>query len=164
MKLTPLDIEQRRFKMRFRGLDTKEVQVFLELVADEFKNLMDEMNSLKEELRNKTREIEEYKEREKVFKDTIINAQKIMEEMKSNAEKEAHLLISEAEVKAEKILNSAHNRLAQIHEDIRELKRQRTQFETKLRSLIESHLKLLEVEKTEGEEEFEDKLKFLKKD
>ncbi|HIC90464.1 MAG TPA: DivIVA domain-containing protein [Syntrophaceae bacterium] len=133
-------------------------------MADEFKNLMDEMNSLKEELRNKTREIEEYKEREKVFKDTIINAQKIMEEMKSNAEKEAHLLISEAEVKAEKILNSAHNRLAQIHEDIRELKRQRTQFETKLRSLIESHLKLLEVEKTEGEEEFEDKLKFLKKD
>jgi len=87
MKLTPLDIEQRHFKVRFRGSDTKEVQVFLGLVADEFKSLIDKINSLKEELRNKTREIEEYKEREKVFKDTMVNAQKIIEEMKNNAEK-----------------------------------------------------------------------------
>lgn len=164
MKLTPLDIEQRRFKMRFRGLDTKEVQVFLELVADEFNNLIDEISSLKKELRNNTREMEEYKEREKVLRDTMVNAQKIVEEMKNNAEKEAHLLISEAEVKAEKLLNSAHSRLTQIHEDIGELKRQRTQFETRLRSLVESHLKLLEAEKTEGEEELEEKLKFLKRD
>lgn len=164
MKLTPLDIEQRHFKVRFRGLDTKEVRIFLELVADEFKSLIDKINSLKEELRNKTREIEEYKEKEKVFKDTMVNAQKIIEEMKNNAEKEAHLLISEAEVKAEKLLNSAHSRLTQIHEDIRELKRQRTQFETKLRSLVEAHLKLLEAENTEDGEEVEEKLKFLKKD
>ena len=38
-------------------------------------------------------------------------------------------LPADAEVKAEKILNRAHSRLSQLHEDIAELKRQRVQIE-----------------------------------
>jgi cell division initiation protein len=88
-----------------------------------------------------------------------------VEQMKINAEKEAKLLVSEAEVKAERILNNAHNRLAQIHEDIAELKRQRTQFELKLRATIETYQKMLDMHKEEeaGAEDLESKLKFFKK-
>jgi cell division initiation protein len=164
MRLTPLDIEQRGFKIRFRGFDTKEVQGFLELIADEFKRLMDEVNSLKEALSNKVKEIEAYKREEESLKESVVNAQNIIKEMKGNAEKEAQLIVSEAELKAEKILNSAHTGLLQIREDISELKRQRIQFEMKLRSLIEAHLKLLDLENTEAEEEVESKLTSLNKD
>ena len=67
--------------------------------------------------------------------------------MKDNARKSAELIIAEAEVKAEKILNNAHNRLAQLHEDISELKRQRTQIEVQIGSIVEAHSKLLELSK-----------------
>jgi cell division initiation protein len=85
--------------------------------------------------------------------------------MKVNAQKESKLLVSEAEVKAERILNNAHNRLAQIHEDIAELKRQRTQFELKLRATIETYQKMLDMQKEEEAEaaDLESKLKFFTK-
>ncbi|MGD9184667.1 MAG: DivIVA domain-containing protein, partial [Desulfobacterales bacterium] len=68
-------------------------------------------------------------------------------QMKENAQKSAELIVAEAEVKAEKILNKAHNRLAQLHEDIAELKRQRMQIEVQISSVIEAHGKLLEISK-----------------
>ena len=67
--------------------------------------------------------------------------------MKDNARKSAEVIIADAEVKAEKILNRAHNRLSQLHEDIVELKRQRMQIEVQIRSIIEAHTKLLEIGK-----------------
>ena len=69
-----------------------------------------------------------YKKREEIFKRAILNSQKVLEQMKQNAQKSAELIIAEAEVNAEKMLNRAHNRLAQLHEDIAELKRQRMQI------------------------------------
>jgi cell division initiation protein len=84
--------------------------------------------------------------------------------MKENARKSAELIISHAEVKAEKTLNRAHTRLAQLHEDIAELKRQRIQLETRIRSILEVHSKLLEVEKEEmtANDEEESKLAYFK--
>ena len=84
--------------------------------------------------------------------------------MKQNARKSAELVVAEAEVTAEKILNRAQNRLAQLHEDITELKRQRMQIEVQIRSVIESHAKLLEIGKEDARirEEEDDKLKLLR--
>jgi cell division initiation protein len=68
-------------------------------------------------------------------------------------------------VKAEKILSKAHNRLTQLHEDIASLKRQRTQLEVQMSSIIESHTRLLEIEKDgmKAMDEEDSKLKLLKK-
>ena len=75
----------------------------------------------------------------------MLAAQKITEEMKNNAQKEATLLISEAELKAERILAGAENRLAQLNSNIHEVRRQKLQFETALKSLLETHLKMLSI-------------------
>jgi cell division initiation protein len=74
-------------------------------------------------------------------------------------------MIAEAEVKAEKILNKAHTRLAQLHEDIAELKRQRTQIEIQIRSVLEAHGRLLDMSNEENQaiEEEESKLRFFQK-
>ena len=34
MKITPLDIQQQQFKTRFRGFDIREVDAFLEQMAE----------------------------------------------------------------------------------------------------------------------------------
>ena len=165
MKTTPLDIQQQQFKVRFRGFDIREVDKFLEQIADSFASLQQENESLYEKIRRLKLESQGYKEREETFKRAMLNSQKVLEQMKKNARKSSELVIAEAEVRAEKILNRAHSRLAQLHEDIAELKRQRMQIEVQIRSVIESHSKLLEIgkESMETSDEEDSKLKLLKK-
>jgi len=166
MLLSPLEIQQKQFRSRFfKGLDVKDVESFLQKVADQMSGLLKEIDELKRDLGERERQLGEHREREQTLKNTLISAQKTVEQMKVNAQKEAKLLVSEAEVKAERILNNAHNRLAQIHEDIAELKRQRTQFELKLRATIETYQKMLDMHKEEEAEaaDLESKLKFFTK-
>lgn len=147
VNLTPLDIQQQRFKTRFRGFDIQEVDLFLDQMADAFESLLKQNENLKVESRRLHLEIQGYKNREDAFKRALLNSQRVIEQMKENAQKSAELIVAEAEVKAEKILNRAHNRLAQLHEDIAELKRQRMQIEVQIGSVIEAHGKLLEISK-----------------
>jgi len=165
MKITPLDIQQQQFKTRFRGFDVREVDAFLEQMAETFETLQKTNQNLWDEVRRLELEIQGYRKREETFKRALLNSQKVLDQMKDNARKSAELIIAEAEVKAEKILNNAHNRLAQLHEDISELKRQRTQIEVQISSIIEAHSRLLEIGKEgvkESDEE-DDKIKLLKK-
>ena len=164
MKTTPLDIQQQKFKVRFRGFDVQEVDLFLEQMAEAFELLQRENEIAQEETSRIKLESQGYREREETFKRAMLNSQKVMDQMKINAQKSAELIIAGAEVNAEKILNKAQNRLAQLHEDIAELKRQRMQIEVQIRSVIETHAKLLDIGK-EGMQAMDDedsKLKLLK--
>jgi cell division initiation protein len=164
MTITSLDIQQQQFKTRFRGFDIREVDTFLEQMADAFESLQRENKNLREEIKRLKIESQGYKGREETFKRVMLNSQKVLDQMKQNARKSAELLIADAEVNAEKILSRAQNRLAQLHEDITELKRQRMQIEVQIRSIIESHTKLLEIGKEEAgiREEEDAKLKLFK--
>lgn len=164
MKITPLDIQQQQFRIRFRGFDAREVDSFLEQIVDEFKTLIQENGNLQSEIDRLAREIEESRDREKGFKAAMFSAQKALDDMKINAKKEAELIVAEAEMKAEKILSTAHERLTQLHEDISELKRQRIQLEVELGSILEAHRKLLDMsaEAMGAKEISEEKLKYLK--
>ena len=163
MKITPLDIQQQKFKTRFRGFDVQEVDIFLEQMADAFAFLLRENENLKEDIRRLQVESSGYKNREDTFKHALLNSQKVLEQMKDNARKSADIVVAEAEVKAEKILNKAHNRLSQLHEDISELKRQRMQIEVQIGSIIEGHTKLLKIgkEAMRATDEEDSKLKLL---
>lgn len=164
MKLTPLDIQQQQFKVRFRGFDVQEVDKFLEEMADSFEILIKENQAFQKEVKKLRSEIREHKDREDMVKRAMVNSQKVLEQMKENARKSAEVIVANAEVKAEKMLNKAHNRLAQLHEDINELKRQRMQIELQIRSIIEAHTKLLEMGSDERRkmDEAESKVAFLK--
>jgi cell division initiation protein len=163
MKITPLEIQQQQFKVKFRGFDIREVDYFLEQTAEAFSGLQRENKSLREELRRLKLELKGFKEREETFKRAMLNSQKVLEQMKENARKSAEIIIADAETKAEKILNRAHSRLSQLHEDITELKRQRIQIEVQIRSIIEAHSKLLEIGKEgmDALDEEDDKIQLL---
>jgi cell division initiation protein len=145
MSITPLDIQQQRFRSGLRGYDTRQVDAYLEQLVGAFETLQRENQELAEENRRLLREINGYRDREEAFKRALINSQKVMDQMKANARRQSELIVAEAEVNAEKLLSRAHNRLAQLQEEITELKRQRIQLETQLRSIIDSHSRLLKV-------------------
>jgi cell division initiation protein len=144
MNITPLDIQQQQFKGKlFGGLDQEDVDAFLQTVSQEMEDLSRENSDLKEQVRRNSEAMAEMSSREVQLRDTILAAQKICEEMKANAQKEATLIISEAELKAERILADADNKLAQLGSQIQDLRREKLQFETALKSLLDTHYKML---------------------
>ncbi len=153
MNITPLDITQKQFRKSFRGYDPEEVDAFLSLVAVEFEALVKEVNSLREERQRKDDEIAEHRSRERALQETLVTAQKASEEIRDAARKEAEITISDAELQAEKIVQGAHARFLRIVDDINEMKRQRVQFEAGVKTLVESHLKLIEAFREPGRDE-----------
>ena len=164
MKITPLDIQQQKFKIRLRGFDVQEVDGFLEEVAGAMAAVTHENEELRERIRRLDMENRTLKKQDETFKKIMLSSHKVIEQMKENTKKSGELIIAEAEVKAEKILSGAHNRLAQLHEDILELKRQRMQIVLQIRSILESHSKLLEINNEEANtsDMLDSKVQFLK--
>lgn len=163
MKITPLDIQQHSFSITMRGYDTREVDMYLEMVGNEMEKLIRENHKLNDEFKKMENMLAEFQEKERILKETMISAQKMSEDLKENAKKEAALVISKAENESEKILEKAYSRLAKVIEDINEMKRQRVQFETSLKSILETHMKILEIREEEIPSEIENKLKIMKK-
>ena len=149
MKMTPLDIRQKRFEVSFRGFARKEVEGFLELTASEFEDLVRENIALKEELKRTQARLEQHLEREKTLQETMVTAQRISDDVKAGAKKEAEVILADAELQAEKIINGANNRLVDLVRELNELKRQKVQFESQLENLIDNHRKLLDTFKTQ---------------
>ncbi|WP_353683764.1 DivIVA domain-containing protein [Thermodesulfovibrio sp. 3907-1M] len=156
MRITPLDIQQKQFKVKFRGFDMEEVYSFLEIIREELEELLKENSMLKEKVAILENQMEEYRKIEQSIRDTLMTAQKLVEDYKANAKKEAELIIKEAEIKAENIIKEAQEKVVKIHEDIVDLKGIRRHFKEEIKRLIESHLRMLEFDKErEGEEESE---------
>jgi cell division initiation protein len=144
MKITPMDIQQQQFKGKMLGgLDPDDVDAFLQMVAGELEELIRENNELKERLARNAQTMADMETREVQLRETMLAAQRITEEMKANAQKEAHLLISEAELKGERIIADAEKRLVELTNHIQELKRDKVQFESGFKHLLDTYSKLL---------------------
>lgn len=153
MRITPLDIQQKQFKVKFRGFDMEEVYSFLEIIREELEEILKENSMLKEKVAILENQMEEYRKIEQSIRDTLMTAQKLVDEYQANAKKEAELIIKDAEIKAENILKDAQEKVVKIHEDIVDLKGIRRHFKEEIKRLIESHLRMLEFDKErEGEE------------
>jgi cell division initiation protein len=144
MKMTPLDIQQKRFSRALRGYDREEVEAFLSLAASAFEDLVKELHHLREEVQRKDDEIASHRGRERALQETLVTAQKASDEIRESARKEGEITIAEAELQAEKIVQGAHQRFLRIVDDIQEMKRLRVQFEASVRALVEGHGQLLD--------------------
>lgn len=144
-KLTPIDIKQQRFTIRFRGYNTIEVDNFLDQMTETLEMMISENETLREKKHQLGVENQEYKSREESFKRVMLNSQKVLEQMKENARKSSELIVAQAELDADIIISTAHDKLAGLYNEINELKRQRVQFKSQLRAVIEAHSELLEI-------------------
>ncbi len=146
MRITPIEIQQHKFKTRMFGYDTAEVDHFLEMLADELERLHVQNNELKESLARTRTSLEQMREREKAIQQTLMTAQQVTEEVKINARKEAEIVIAEAHLEGERVVRDANDRRLQLLNEIQEIKRQKISFEGGLRSMLDNHLKLMDMD------------------
>ncbi|MBD3287897.1 DivIVA domain-containing protein [candidate division KSB1 bacterium] len=145
MKITPLDIKKQEFKKAMRGFDSVEVETFLEMVAEEFEQLIKEKNNLADEVLKLKTQLHDYQQVEKTFKDSLMSAQQTINQSRENSKKEANLIIKEAEVKAEKMLEETKIKLIEMKNELMIIKSQKDSFARRLRHLLESQLELIGV-------------------
>ena len=128
MRLNHLDILEQCFREKFKGYSKQEVDTFLHLVADDFKDMSDEIEQLKREVAQKNRIIEKQKEKKsaepeppkfnpeitqdflrKKAKEVIRVARSHAENHKKQAERELDVLKKEIHVLTTKKLNLINN-------------------------------------------------------
>ena len=145
MHISPIDIQKKEFKTRLMGYDKAHVDQFLELLADEMERLRRQLDDIREELDLTKASLTEMREREATLKETLVTTQKVTDELRANARREVDILLAEAELKAERVLRNAEDRRTQLIEEIQEIKRQKIDFEASLRSLLEKHVRMLDL-------------------
>jgi len=163
MKLTPLEVKQKKFQNGFRGYDVQEVEEFLLIVSEEMEELARENNELKNKVAQSDETLTEYRNREKTLKETLVTAQQMAEDVKKVAEREAKAILSSAELEGERLMYEATRRREALVSEIHDLKRQKVQFESTLRNAIEVHLKMMDALKEQEDEETKENLTFLRR-
>jgi cell division initiation protein len=146
MKVTPLDIRQQQFPVRFRGFDQVEVDAFLELVASDLEALMRENTRLKENLAKREQDIQRMHEGEADLKKALIAMHQIKEEWVARAQTQAGQILREAESQSRDIVSEAERRLVALQQQVQDLERQRHDLVLQLRRVLDHYLQLLETE------------------
>lgn len=154
-KLTPIDLPHHQFSKVMRGYDAREVLKFLQEISAEWEETLKENKQLRDKVEDQHQQVEKLLENEKMLKETMLTAQRMSEQLSANAKKEAELIIGQAELQAEKILQQAHDRLTEVVGQINDMKKQRAEFHGLLRGMIETHLKLLNLEPESKESRIE---------
>ncbi|MBN2070901.1 MAG: DivIVA domain-containing protein [Candidatus Krumholzibacteriota bacterium] len=144
MRITPLDIRKQEFRKTMRGLDSDEVYAFLTTVADEYEAVLSDNKKLRERIVELEERLREFKEIEKNLRNTLLTAERITAEAKENARREAGLILREAEVEADKSSESIRAHTQQLRREILELKKHKDNYVTRLRTLLNSHQRVID--------------------
>ena len=137
MRVSPADIRQQSFSVRFRGFDPQEVDAFLEDVAEDLEAALKENALLKEQLVAMEERTRGMSEREKLLQETLITTHRLAEDMKEAARREMDQHLREGERQREAILESARSEEARIRSDLQALRRTRQQLVEELRTTLD---------------------------
>jgi cell division initiation protein len=143
MKLTPLDIKKQEFKKVMRGYDPVEVDTFMDMMANEFEEVLKQQKDMRDRSIELDTQLKDYKQIEKTLQQTLLQAQEVTGRTYESARKEAEVIVKEAEGKAARIVGEAHNELVRINKELAELHIRRESLIGRMRVLLSAELELL---------------------
>jgi cell division initiation protein len=158
MKINTMEIQRQIFAKRFRGFDRDEVRTYLGFIAEEVAALQKERDTLEREVVMLRGQVEDFRNRESILKNTLLTAQRLTEELKDNARKQAEGIVKEAELRADRLLELAQGRAGEVERAIFDLRSQRQGLRTDIRSLVNRVIHVVDLQE---EAEAEDNLRIL---
>ena len=151
--LTPMDIHDHQFKKSFRGYNENEVDDFLDKIVEDFEKLLRENERLKNQVYSNEKELEHYRKLEKTLNDTLMVAQRTADEVisaarrnadeiKENTARECQNIREQAQLEANRQIDKAASKRDAILTECDTFVREKKAFLMKLRTLLESELKM----------------------
>jgi cell division initiation protein len=138
-KFSAEDIANQTFQSRFRGYDTDQVHEFLETLAKQWRELQKSHRELEDELDQQTRELRDYRRREKSLVQALEMARQVAEEIRHQADRDAEMVLADTELKAERMLARAEQRVSELRGEMFELQQQRARFYNETRQMLQSY-------------------------
>ena len=127
MRLTHLDILEQCFRDKFRGYNKDEVDTFLHLVADDFKEMAEEIEQLNKKLGQKDRVIKQLQEEAPTLAPEMIK-------------EKAMRIINVAREHADQHRKKAEKELSILKSDILKIKREKKNLIETMKSTALEHL------------------------
>lgn len=155
MALTSLDIKDKTFGSRMRGYDREEVDEFLDIVVNDYEELVRSNHEKDLQIKNLEERLMYFDEMKESLSQSVIIAQDTAEKVKQaassqsdniihQAEQDAHRLLEEAKFRANEILRHATDNAKKVAVETEELKNKTRVFHQRLKSTIESQLAIVE--------------------
>ena len=155
MALTALEIKDKRFYVKFRGYDAKEVEEFQDMVYRDYEKLVREKHELETKISALEERLNYFDEMKDSLSQSVLIAQDTAERVKHaanersetivrQAEQDAHHLVEEAKAKANEILRHATDNAKKVAVETEELKNKTRVFHQRLKSTIESQLSIID--------------------
>lgn len=143
MKLTPLDIKKQEFKKVMRGYDPVEVDTFMDMMANEFEEVLKQQKEMRDRSIEIDTQLKDYKQIEKTLQQTLLQAQEVTGRTYESARKEAEIIVKDAEGKAGRIVEQANSELVRLNKELGELRIRRESLIGRMRVLLSAELDLL---------------------
>jgi len=143
MKVTPLDIKKQEFKRLMRGYDPVEVDTFMDMLANEFEELLKEQKEMRDRFVELETQLKDYRLLEKSLQQTLLQAQEATSKAYEASRREAETIVKEAESKAAQIVEEAATDLRRLTKEIEELKGRKDSLIGRLRVLLSSELDMI---------------------
>jgi cell division initiation protein len=151
MHLTPLEIKKQEFHKQVRGYKCEDVHLFLEMVADDVEQLLNNRIALEKRVKQLEIEITEFREIEGSLRDAMLMAsdakglaQHRADAIVREAESKRQAIITDGESQQRKILSDVDRRREEIAFEVDTLERQRAFLVKRMREFVEDQQALLD--------------------
>ena len=155
MALTSVDIRDKAFSTKFRGYDIDEVEEFLDIIVNDYEELIRENHEKEAKIRNLEERLIYFDEMKDSLSQSVLIAQDTAERVKQaaqersgnivqQAEQDAQRLLDRAKYKANDILRQATDNAKRVAVETEELKNKTRVFHQRLKSTIESQLSIVD--------------------
>ena len=155
MALTSLDTRDKGSSTRFRGYDIDEVEEFLDIIVNDYEELIRENHEKDAKIRNLEERLIYFDEMKDSLSQSVLIAQDTAERVKQaaqersgnivqQAEQDAQRLLDRAKYKANDILRQATDNAKRVAVETEELKNKTRVFHQRLKSTIESQLSIVD--------------------
>jgi len=153
--LTPLEIQNRKYKKKIWGYSALEVDEFMLTVCGNYERLYANFLTAKERIDALMGVVQQYKSMEESLQSALVTAQATGEEVRRSAQEKAEYIVARAEAKAERIVSDAETAVTHAGYRYEELKRNTDVFKAKITAMFAAHLEMLKDFELEDENEDE---------
>jgi len=150
-KITPIDIQHKEFKRALQGYDRTDVDRFLDDVIETLEDYAQDRVALQAEIADLKERISHFKAMEESLQNTLVLAQRTADEVKASAHKEADLIREQARMAAEREVATYNDAISEVRREEQRSRDHAEKAKSELRSLLTTHLALLERETPNGQ-------------
>src|ERR1700685_4873877 len=143
-KVTPVDIQHKTFKKALQGYDRAEVDQFLDEVIETLEDDAQHRAALEAEIADLKERISHFKAMEESLQNTLVLAQRTADEVKASAHKEADLIREQARLANEREIAGYSDTISDVRREQQRAVEATEKAKSELRSLLMTHLALLE--------------------